>query len=107
MFLRILKFIVICRIARNPAIMATDGNVLFFWCCWKETNKMDVFFHNGGLLVYSQYILVSMCKIQKNSYFQARSERLIIVHIKEYITEAAIMKEALDDEQNYSSTAAL
>ena len=87
--------------------MATDGNVLFFWCCWKETNKMDVFFHNGGLLVYSQYILVSMCKIQKNSYFQARSERLIIVHIKEYITEAAIMKEALDDEQNYSSTAAL
>ena len=26
--------------------------------------------------------LVSMCKIQKNSYFQTRSERLIIIHLK-------------------------
>ena len=29
--------------------------------------------------------LFSMCKIQRNSYFQTRSERLIIIHIKDYI----------------------
>ena len=27
----------------------------------------------------------SMCKIQKNSYYQRKSERLVITHIKEYI----------------------
>ena len=29
--------------------------------------------------------LDSMCKIQKNSYFQTKSERLVFTHIKEYI----------------------
>ena len=29
--------------------------------------------------------LDSMCKIQKNSYFQRKSERLVFTHIKEYI----------------------
>ena len=29
--------------------------------------------------------LVSLCQIQENSYFQRRSERLILIHIKEYI----------------------
>ena len=47
-------------------------------------------FHDGGLLMYSFICLVIslsdlviMCKIQKNPYFQTRSERLIIIHIKE------------------------
>ena len=54
-------------------------------------------FHNGGLLIYyficmiiSLFDLVSMCKIQKHSYFQTRSERLIIIHIKEYINKPPI-----------------
>ena len=49
-------------------------------------------FHNGGPLIYSfiymiigLFDLVSMCKIQKDSYFKTRSERLIIIYIKEYI----------------------
>ena len=37
--------------------------------------------------------LVSMCKIQKNSYFQTRSERLIIIHLKVIYQEAAFVKE--------------
>ena len=48
---------------------------------------MDLF-DNDGLLTYSIISmiislsdLVGMCKIQKNSYFQTRSERLIIIHI--------------------------
>ena len=55
------------------------------------TREIDLF-HNGGLSIYcfigmiiSLSYLVSMCKIQKNSYFQTRSERLIIIHIREYI----------------------
>ena len=54
-------------------------------------------FHNSGLLIYyfictiiSLFDLVSMCKIQNNSYFQTRSERLIIIHIKEYINKPPI-----------------
>ena len=56
-------------------------------------------YSNGGLLKYyfictiiSLFDLVSMCKIQKNSYFQTRSERLIISHIKEYINKPPIWK---------------
>ena len=46
-------------------------------------------FYNGDLFIYcficmiiSLSDLVSMCKIQKNPYFQTRSERLIIIHMK-------------------------
>ena len=46
-------------------------------------------FHKGGLLTYSLICmiislsgLVSMCKVQKNSDFQTRPERLIIIRIK-------------------------
>ena len=54
------------------------------------TREIDLF-HNGDLSIYS-FIgmiislsdLVSMYKIQKNSYFQTRSERLIIIYIKEF-----------------------
>ena len=53
------------------------------------TREIDLF-HSGDLSIYS-FIgmiinlsdLVSMYKIQKNSYFQTRSERLIIIYIKE------------------------
>ena len=55
------------------------------------TREIDLF-HNGGLSTYfcigmiiNLPELVSMCKIQKNSYFQTRSERLIITHMREYI----------------------
>ena len=62
------------------------------------TREIDLF-HNGGLSIYS-FIgmiisfsdLVSMCKIQTNSYFQSRSERLIIIHIREYINRPPFMK---------------
>ena len=37
-------------------------------------------------MIISLSDLVNMCKIQKNSYFQTRSERLIIKQIKEYLT---------------------
>ena len=36
-----------------------------------------------------------MCEIQKNSYFQTRSERLIIIHIKEYINKPPIWKRSI------------
>ena len=36
-------------------------------------------------MIISLSDLFSMCKIQRNSYFQTRSERLIIIHIKDYI----------------------
>ena len=56
-------------------------------------------FDNGVLLIYSFICmiinfteLVSMCKIQENSYFQTRSERLIIIHIKEYINRPPLWK---------------
>ena len=46
-------------------------------------------FHNGTLLIYSFISMIislsdlfSICKIQKNSYFHTRSERLIVIHIK-------------------------
>ena len=55
------------------------------------TREIDLF-HNGGLSTYSFVGMIislsdlfSMCKIQKNSYFQTRSERLIIAHMREYI----------------------
>ena len=45
-------------------------------------------FHNDGVLMYSFICMIislsdllGMCKIQKNSSFQTRSERLIIIHI--------------------------
>ena len=52
---------------------------------------MDLF-NNAGLLIYS-FVgmiislsdLVSICKIQKTSYVQTRSERLTIIRIKVYI----------------------
>ena len=54
-------------------------------------NSIDLF-HNGGLLTYSFIYmiislsnLVSMCKIQRKTFFRTRSERLIIIHVKEYI----------------------
>ena len=47
-------------------------------------------FHNGGLLMFSFICTIislsdhfGMCKIQKNSYFQKRPERVIMVHIKD------------------------
>ena len=47
-------------------------------------------FHNGGLSIYSFIGMIislsdfdSMCKIQKKSYFQTKSERLSIIRIKE------------------------
>ena len=54
------------------------------------TREIDLF-HSRDLSRYS-FIgmiislpdLVSMYKIQKNSYFQTRSERLIIIYIKEF-----------------------
>lgn len=54
------------------------------------TREIDLF-HSGDLSIYS-FIgmiinlsdLVSMYKIQKNSYFQLKSERLVTIHIKEY-----------------------
>ena len=52
---------------------------------------MDLF-NNAGLLIHS-FVgmiislsdLVSICKIQKTSYVQTRSERLTIIRIKVYI----------------------
>ena len=38
-------------------------------------------------MIISLSDLVSMRKIQKNSYFQTSPERLIIRHIKEYISK--------------------
>ena len=37
-------------------------------------------------MIISLSDMVNMCKIQKNSYFQTKSERLIIKQIKEYLT---------------------
>ena len=39
--------------------------------------------------------LVNMCKVQKNSYFHTRSERLIIIRIKEYIKKAPFCKRSM------------
>ena len=36
-------------------------------------------------MIISLSDLVNMCKMQTNSHFQTRSERLLIIHIKEYI----------------------
>ena len=59
-------------------------------------------FHNGGLWIYSLICmiislsdLVSMCKIQKNSHFQTRSERLIIIRINEYINRPPLWKRSI------------
>ena len=47
-------------------------------------------FHNGGQLMFSFICIIinlsdlfSMCKIQKNPYFQSRPERLIMIHLKD------------------------
>ena len=37
-------------------------------------------------MIISLSDLVNMCKMQTNSHFQMRSERLLIIHIKEYIS---------------------
>ena len=46
-------------------------------------------FHNGNLFIHSFVCMIinisdllSRCKIQKNSYFQTRRERLIYIHVK-------------------------
>ena len=82
------------------------SRAFFFFC--HVTDKLENckpgpidLFHNGGVLIYyfrctiiSLFDLVSMCKIQKNPYFQTRSERLITIHrhIKEYINKPPIWK---------------
>ena len=56
----------------------------------QESWRIDLF-RNSRLLIYSFICLiislsdlVIMCKIQKNSYFQTRSERLSIIHIERF-----------------------
>ena len=60
-------------------------------------------FHNGGLLIYSFICmiiglsnLVSMWKIQRKTFFQTRSERLIIIYVKEYINRPPLWKRSID-----------
>ena len=62
---------------------STEATVVMKW-------QLIDLFHKGGLLTYSLICmiislsgLVSMCKVQKNSDFQTRPERLIIIRIKE------------------------
>ena len=64
-------------------------------------------FHNGRLLIYSSICmiislsdLVSMCKTQKNSSFQTRSERLIIIFKEEHIQR----QNTRPDEQRYGTS---
>ena len=64
-----------------------------------DARRATDLFRNYGLLTYSLKCmiislsgLVSMCKGQKNSYFHTRSERLIIIRIKEYIKRPPYIK---------------
>ena len=64
-----------------------------------DARRATDLFHNCRLLTYSLKCmiislsgLVSMCKVQKNSYFHTRSERLIIISIKEYIKRPPYIK---------------
>ena len=66
-----------------------------------KTLSLDLF-HNGGLLTYSFIYmiislsnLVSMCKIQRKTFFQTRSERLIIIHVKEHINRPPLWKRSI------------
>ena len=43
-------------------------------------------------MIISLSYLVNICKIQKNYYFQTRSERLIIIRIKDYINRSPLWK---------------
>ena len=61
-------------------------------------------FHNGGLLILFYYFicmiislsnLVSMWKIQRKTFFQTRSERLIIIYVKEHINRPPLWKRSI------------
>ena len=77
----------------SPASVVKPGH---FLCC-----GIDLF-HNGGLLIYSFLCmiiglsnLVSMWKIQRKTFFQTRSERLIIIYVKEYINRPPLWKRSI------------
>ena len=57
--------------------------------CWPREWK-----HSIGLII-SLPELVNMCKIPKNSYFQTRSGRLIIIHIREYINRPPLWRRSM------------
>ena len=70
---------------------------------WKSLMNQEFIdlVHNVGLLIYSLICIIlsdllSRRKTQKNSYFQTGSERLIIIHIEEYLK----LKAGLIGQQN-------
>ena len=87
----------------NPAysVVQFSLNPALVLICRDIQSSIDLF-DNGSLLLYS-FVgviislsdLISMWKIQKNSYFQTRSERLSIIRIKEYNNRLPLSKRSI------------